>query len=313
MRRLRMRLVVLLAVLVPAAVVVGGLGSASAQLQIRCFGQEPTIVRGSGDDTVRGTRGNDVIYTGDGNDTVLGLGGRDRICSGLGRDTVNGGAGNDFIGGGPVLMMRWECIRGQWHQVTYDLSTNPATVVDDRNTEVPCDAPPPAPIDRPTALDGDRLAGGLGSDAIIAGDGNDGVLGGSGNDRVSGGLGDDGLGGGPGNDHLQGGPVFMTRWECRDDMWHLVTYDVSATPPREVDVINTEVPCPAEITPPITPTDRDGISGDAGNDLMRGGYGDDLLMGGRGRDRLIGDAGTDRLSGGRGNDACRSGETRRSC
>ena len=313
MRRLHVRLVVLLAVLAPAAVVVTGLGSASAQLQVRCFGQTPTIVRGDGDDTVRGTRGNDVIYTAGGNDTVLGLGGRDRICSGLGRDTVNGGSGNDLIGGGPVLMMRWECIRGQWHQLTYDLSSVPATVVEDRNTEVPCDAAPPEPIDRPTALDGDRLSGGLGSDTIIAGDGNDGVVGGRGNDRVSGGLGDDALGGGPGNDHLQGGPVFMTRWECRDNTWHLVTYDVSADPPRQVDDIDTEVPCPTEITPPITPTDRDGLSGGIGNDLMRGGYGDDLLIGAAGRDRLIGDSGRDRLSGGRGNDACRSGEIRRSC
>jgi Ca2+-binding RTX toxin-like protein len=326
----RTRLVVLLASVIGATVCVSLLGTAAAQVEVGCFGEVATIVRGDGNDSVTGTRGNDVIFTGAGNDRVNGRGGNDRICTSSGNDTVNAGAGNDLVYGalgrdtllggsgrdqaigGPVLMTRWECRGGQWHLVTYDVSAEPPVQVDDINTEQPCvEAPPPAE-DRPTRLDGDRILGGSGGDRLLGGGGNDGLVGGAGSDTVFGHAGNDVLGGGTGNDHLSGGPVYMTRWECRNGTWHLVTYDESVTPPREVDDIDTEVPCQPD-TPAITPPDNDGVAGGPGRDLLGGGYGNDLLAGQGGRDRLNGGSGEDRLSGGKGRDSCRAGEDRRGC
>jgi Ca2+-binding RTX toxin-like protein len=62
-----------------------------------CFG-EPATITGNG--TVNGTNGDDVIITGNGADTVDGKGGNDRICSRGGDDHVRGGAGNDRINSG---------------------------------------------------------------------------------------------------------------------------------------------------------------------------------------------------------------------
>jgi Ca2+-binding RTX toxin-like protein len=193
------------------------------------------------------------------------------------------------------------------------MSTLVQTRVDDVNTGQPCVEPPPPPADRANQLDGDRVLGDSGADRVLGGGGNDAALGGTGNDRVFGHLGSDVLGGGSGDDQLVAGPVYMTRWECRNNTWHLVTYDVAVTPPREVDDIDTEQPCQSAITPAITPPDNDGAAGGTGADVVMGGYGNDTLLGQEGRDRLRGGSGRDRVHGGPGRDSCRQGEDLRSC
>jgi hypothetical protein len=62
-----------------------------------CFGQPATI---TGNGTVTGTEGDDVIITGNGNDIVDGKGGNDRICTRGGDDHARGGAGNDRLNSG---------------------------------------------------------------------------------------------------------------------------------------------------------------------------------------------------------------------
>jgi hypothetical protein len=59
-----------------------------------------TITRGSGNDVIRGTRGDNVICAGAGNDVVYGGGGNDIIRAGSGNDVVYGRGGNDTIRGG---------------------------------------------------------------------------------------------------------------------------------------------------------------------------------------------------------------------
>ncbi len=65
-----------------------------------CAGQTATIVGTGGADTLRGTRGKDVIKARGGNDQVRGLQRRDVVCAGGGDDTVRGGAGGDTLKGG---------------------------------------------------------------------------------------------------------------------------------------------------------------------------------------------------------------------
>jgi Ca2+-binding RTX toxin-like protein len=325
----RVRFVVVVAALAATALLAVP-GTAAAQAQPTCFGREATIVRGDGNDVVDGTNGDDVIVTGAGEDRVDGRRGRDRICSGLGDDDVlgrggadlidggwgfdalSGGSGGDQAVGGPVLLTRWECIGDQWHQVTYDMSTVPATKVDDFNTGQPCSAPPPPPVDRAATLDNDMVRGGAGRDRLVGGGGNDGMQGDSGNDRLFGQVGDDGLNGGSGNDRIAAGPVFATRWECRGGTWHQVTYDQSVTPPAQVADVDTGAPCDSA-APPIDPTDDDAAAGGTGADLVTGGFGNDVLFGQSGRDRLRGGSGEDVLRGGRGRDSCAQGEATQSC
>jgi hypothetical protein len=61
---------------------------------------DDVITSGNGNDTVTGLAGNDVIFAGEGNNTVTGGEGNDSISAGAGSDTLTGSAGNDFLDGG---------------------------------------------------------------------------------------------------------------------------------------------------------------------------------------------------------------------
>src|SRR5204863_8496157 len=52
---------------------------------------------GTGNDTVNGSDGPDLILGGEGNDVLNGGGGDDRIVGDRGSDTMNGGAGDDTL------------------------------------------------------------------------------------------------------------------------------------------------------------------------------------------------------------------------
>lgn len=65
----------------------------------KCHGAKATIVGGSGDETLEGTKGPDVIVGGAGNDFIFAKGGNDVICGGLGFDNVNGQGGKDKLFG----------------------------------------------------------------------------------------------------------------------------------------------------------------------------------------------------------------------
>lgn len=59
-----------------------------------------TIIGTNGDDNLKGSAGNDLIFARDGNDTVDGGAGSDCIVGGEGNDTLSGGTGDDVILGG---------------------------------------------------------------------------------------------------------------------------------------------------------------------------------------------------------------------
>lgn len=57
----------------------------------------PSILDGSGNDVVRGSRGRDSFFDGSGRDRHYGRGGNDTLYSGAGPDTLSGGAGKDTV------------------------------------------------------------------------------------------------------------------------------------------------------------------------------------------------------------------------
>ncbi|XUM03101.1 FG-GAP-like repeat-containing protein [Streptomyces venezuelae ATCC 10712] len=62
-----------------------------------CNGLAATI---TGNGSVKGTSGSDVIVTGNGNDSVSGNGGNDTICTFGGNDAVAAGGGSDYVDAG---------------------------------------------------------------------------------------------------------------------------------------------------------------------------------------------------------------------
>ena len=166
----------LLAVVMSIAVVPIPMVSADARQASRsatCFGRAPTITKGTGNNRIVGTAGNDVIMSGGGDDTVYGRGGNDLICAGPGADEVFGGDGNDRIAGAGG---RDRLIGGDGN-------------------------------DRIEGGDQtDRLSGGIGHDQIFGGDGNDQMFGGAHNDALRGWNGNDSAEGGTGADLIDGGP-----------------------------------------------------------------------------------------------------------
>ena len=59
------------------------------------------VTGGSGDDTILGDGGSNILDGGPGNDTIDGRGGDDQLFGGPGNDTLDGGPGNDTLDGGP--------------------------------------------------------------------------------------------------------------------------------------------------------------------------------------------------------------------
>ena len=122
---------------------------------------------GSGDDSVRGNRADNVMTLGGGADTARGGRGNDTIDGGEGADWVKGGDGRDRIEGGDGA----DALRGNEGD-------------DDLNG----------------GRSGDFLHGGRDDDTLGGGKGNDELRGGKGDDTLTGGEGDDLLTGGRGGD-----------------------------------------------------------------------------------------------------------------
>lgn len=189
---------------------------------------------GTGNDTLTGGSGNDMLFGQDGNDTLIGKGGNDLLFGGAGNDTLIGGsgddqmfgqAGNDLMiwnpGDGTDLMEGGDGIdtaqvNGGNGAEVFTLTANGSRVRFDRLS------PAPFSLDIGTTENlvlnmnggddvftaGNGLAplihltvdGGDGNDTITGGDGNDTLIGGAGNDVITGGRGNDTLLGGTGDD-----------------------------------------------------------------------------------------------------------------
>ena len=236
---------------------------------------------GDGNDTVRGTLGDDTITGGIGNDNLKGSNGNDTISADDGDDFVDGEAGNDSIDGGNGA----DLLRGGVGNDTL-LGGNDFDTLEGGNGSDLLDGG-----DSVDSLLGgagnDTLLGGLGADTLDGGDGNDVLDGGRNNDSIVGGLGDDKIRGDHGNDTIDAGDGNDT---------------VNGGDGNDVITGNTG-------NDAIDGGDGDDIvNGMAGNDTIVGGDGKDLLKGGAGSDLILGQDGDDTIDGQGGSDTVAGGQ-----
>jgi len=234
----------------------------------------------SGNDSVSGTAGDDVIFTGDGNDTIHGLGGDDTICGGNGIDRLDGGPGNDLLDGGAGAADTSNAL--DYSQaaaaVTVDLQTGQA--IGGAGTDTL--------LNRFGEVDGsryaDKISGAAGGERLDGRAGADTLSGRAGNDTLNGNDGNDSLDGGTGADIISGGPGADTATYATRTVGVSVDIDGVADDgePAEGDNVKTDV---------------ENLTGGAGPDRLTGNPATgNTLKGGNGADILSGLGGTDSAS-----------------
>jgi Ca2+-binding RTX toxin-like protein len=205
------------------------------------------VITGSGNDTILGSIGPNVIYAGAGNDAVDG---------GPSSDVIHGGDDNDWLGGGSagdVILgedgadtlqggLGADTISGNTgvDKVTYESEILPVSVSlgDVANDGL-------AGEGDNVGSDIENITGGAGKDTLTGSNSANSILGGAGNDTIFGQGGSDTLDGGPNNDTIHGG--------------------------TEGDTLDGG-------------PDKDTLFGDDGVDTLAGGPGSDKLYGGTGAD-----------------------------
>jgi Ca2+-binding RTX toxin-like protein len=199
-----------------AALALGGLAAVQARGVPKCFGRRATLVGSGKSETLRGTRGPDVIVAKGGNDDIRGLGGDDRLCGGRGADFLIGGGGDDRMsagagstealwggpgndvmdgGAGDSEDVRYVSASGP---VTVNLAEGAATgqgsdtiarvdqVIGSHHDDVIYLDDDPAAFEVALGLSGnDTIYGLAGDDAISGADGNDTIVGGDGFDFLN--------------------------------------------------------------------------------------------------------------------------------
>ena len=179
---------------------------------------------GTGDDTINGSDGPDLIVGGEGNDLLNGGGGDDRIVGDRGSDTMNGGDGDDTLvwnnGDGTDIM------NGDGGRDDVEVNGSPTagdvSTVQPNNGRIKFDRTNLVPFSLDIGSSETMHANGLGGDdTTTVGDvGAFSVTaaGGSGNDTLNGGPSSDTLLGGSGNDTINpGGGLDVVSGDDGDD------------------------------------------------------------------------------------------------
>lgn len=149
-----------------------------------------TIHAGFGSDIVRGDSGNDSIFGGEGNDTLNGDSGNDVIHDGAGNDLVRGGSGNDvFIAG--AGSDRYEG-GSDFDTLDYSAATSELQVDASAKTVLGFTNDTLSSIEKIVGSQfADTFKGSKGADSFVGGAGNDTLRGMAGADTLAGGAGDD--------------------------------------------------------------------------------------------------------------------------
>lgn len=246
----------------------------------RCMGKRATIVRGAGNDVIRGTGASDVIFAGAGHDKIYGGGGNDRICGGPGNDTINGERGSDRLsgdGGNDTIMG----LTGK------DKLFGGAGDDELRGWR-----------------GSDWLDGGPGSDRLFGENGNDRLDGGPGNgDRVDGGPGDEPwVSGGPGSYDVVIGGTGVDRIDGGPGAHDIASYTTSSVG-VSVDLRYGRM----HGSESERLTGIEDVLGSPANDRLTGSGARNRLDGGPGDDRLQSIGRGDAAFGGPGSDTCTGG------
>ena len=244
--------------------------------------------RGSGDDVLHGSSGEDQLLAGDGDDSIHGNGGDDQMIGEAGADLFDGGDGRDEVG---------------------YLHTTVDNHVDVGN----------GLADDGAAGEGDEVMGnveslwmGSGNDTIKTATGHGIVNGGSGNDVIESRFDDgelSGLLGGPGDDSIEGASA--GEWMSGDEGMDVLNGnggddEISGgegnDEQRGGDGDDTLTDTQGYFNNFYGGDGNDQLNGGAASDTMDGDAGDDTLDGGDGFDRLNGGLGDDVMNGGNGTD-----------
>ena len=138
------------------------------------------VIGGTGNDDINNSNGNDFIFGNEGNDNLNGSNGNDSIWGGTGNDKLSGSNGSDFL-------------KGEEGDDNLDGSNGNDNIMGGEG------------IDTITSSNGsDFVDGGKGNDKIDGGNNVDNLFGSEGNDIISGGNGNDSIDGGDGTDSLNG-------------------------------------------------------------------------------------------------------------
>jgi Ca2+-binding RTX toxin-like protein len=275
---------------------------------------------GVGDDEVRwnnsagGVAGKfNTISGGTGNDTIAGSGGSDLIYGNAGNDSLNAGGGVDLVFGDEGEIGTGNAIDPNSTSTARGLTR---------------------PTDGRDAIDGgddnDIVFGGGGKDNVQGGLGNDLVIGGGGvllfnsfdsmqvfdnlkplsaggvegvENRLFDTTAGDTLGGGGGNDIVFGtaGPDSITGGAGEDRIFGMSGFDnIDAGADNDLVFGDGGKITAAGLPMPTSGGDKDVIQGGAGNDLIYGGDGGDLIQGGDDDDRIFGGSGPDVIFGDNG-------------
>ena len=288
------------------------------------------LTAGSGNDTITGTAGDNILNGGDGNDTLNGGAGADDLDGGGGNDNLIvdaddtsyvGGAGNDFIlidatSAAFTLTltdaMSFERAYGNDNVNTIDASATTGQQIifgrDGNDTLTGSSAG-----DFLFGEDGnDTLNGGAGADFLLGGAGTDTLNGGDLNDRLYGGNDGDTLNGDDGNDLLIGeGGADTFNGGAGNDVMLTDDLDISFNGGSGTDILSVQVNTGVNYNLSSSLIER--AFGRLGNDtfdasgashsmLMVGNDGNDVLLAGSGFDSLVGGDGNDTLDGGGSND-----------
>ena len=156
------------------------------------FNEIEAIVTGSGDDTVLGDIGDDVVSTGAGTDTLSGGAGDDTFDAGAGNDTIAGGIGDDSItaGTGDDTIVVNDTFGNDTIAGGSDAGDTDTDILDGSGLteDVVVDLSAP---ETGTITNGTDTTSFTEIEEIITGAGNDTVTGGAGGDTVSTGSGED--------------------------------------------------------------------------------------------------------------------------
>ena len=232
----------------------------------------------SGDDTLTGGSGRNVIYGGEGNDSIEGGGVGDRLLGDEGNDTIYGGDGGDWIDGG----IGDDLIYGG----------------DDRSIDWLYGGE-----GNDTIYGGDgqaAIGGGEGDDVLYAGTGGGRIRGEEGNDTLSGSASYDYLYGGEGDDSLDGGSAGTDSLYGGAGNDTLIAGEGNDT--LDGGVGDDSLEGGAGVDSLVGGEGNDTLSGGGDQDFVNSGAGDDYLYGGTGHDHMWGGTGSDTLDGGAGDD-----------
>ncbi|MEL6571957.1 MAG: Hint domain-containing protein [Pseudomonadota bacterium] len=167
-------------------------GTVSNGVDTLSFAEIEEIVTGSGDDTVLGDAGNDVVSTGAGVDTISGGAGDDTFDAGAGADTIAGGIGDDSITAstGDDTIVIEDTFGDDTIDGGSDVGNGDTDVLDGSalTEDVVVDLTGP---ETGTISNGTDTASFAEIEEIVTGSGDDTVTGGAGSDTVSTGAGED--------------------------------------------------------------------------------------------------------------------------